>query len=115
MQGCDRGGDRVTDGLGAVAGERGTVLDSRRAVAGHLLRAPRLRPAPVLAPAVTPADPLHLGTIDSHAVRSLHRARQAVLHIPAKFGGSRSASPALEPGDRVVGVDAPLAADLQRL
>ena len=46
-----------------------------------LLRAPRLRPAAVLAPAVTPPDPRHVRTDHQTAVRAAHSAVQSVLHI----------------------------------
>ena len=63
---------------------------------GDLLRAPGLPPPPVLARAVTPADPPNLRARDNAPVRPLHSPRQAVLHIAAQLrvgrqlGGLRS-------------------------
>src|SRR5438067_6144329 len=50
-----------------------------------LLRAPRLRPPPVLTAAMSPAGPPDLRTGDAGPVRPLHGAGLAVLHIPAQL------------------------------
>ena len=46
-----------------------------------LLRAPRCRPAPVLAAAVPPADPADLRAFSAGPIGPPHRTRQAVLHV----------------------------------
>src|SRR6516162_4670324 len=54
--------------------------------ARDLLGAPGLRPAPVLAPTVSPADPPNLGAVHRPAVRALHSPRETILHIPSQLG-----------------------------
>ena len=46
-----------------------------------LLWTPGPRPTAVLATAVTPADPHHLGTVHGDTVRALHSAGQPILRI----------------------------------
>src|SRR5918995_596068 len=49
-----------------------------------LLRAPRPRPTPILAPPVSTTDPGHIGTRHELAVRPGDPPREAVLHVLAK-------------------------------
>jgi hypothetical protein len=51
---------------------------------GNLLRAPRHRPAPVLASPVTPADPAHIGTCQERPVEFGDSARQSILYVLAE-------------------------------
>src|SRR3984885_2023508 len=52
---------------------------------GDLLRAPGLRPAPVLAATATPTDPDDLRATHYDAARVLHRPGETVLHIPPQL------------------------------
>src|SRR5512132_4531425 len=51
---------------------------------GDLLRAPRVRPAPVLTAPVPATDPAHLGTGHGYPARRRDRAGEPVLHVLAQ-------------------------------
>jgi hypothetical protein len=71
---------RLVDRLGRDP-HRVSIGEVQAQPIGDLLRAPRVRPAPVPAATTTPADPRDLRPSHGDAVGALHAASQPILHI----------------------------------